>query len=184
LNTSYVLLLLLLLLTSLTNTQPIYLLHFKPISQLTPLVSPVMLTRTWPSRPRTGPRTWPSRPRTGPRTEIWSLRTTKDRGPRPRTTSLVVTHAQSSTGSSLWKSQTTHCNVHHSISGRNWLPGSLHQPLSNQSSALSPYFTRDSSSFVITYQSLLHSYTWGHRLLTLHQVAWLCQLTDCLSKFI
>jgi len=40
----------------------------------------VMLTRTWPSRPRPGPRTWPSKPRTGPRTEIWSSRTTKDQG--------------------------------------------------------------------------------------------------------
>ena len=61
----------------------------------------VMLTRTWPWRPRTGPRTWPSkprtepriqasRPRTGPSTKIWSLRTTMDQN--TRTTSLVWFH--------------------------------------------------------------------------------------------
>ena len=48
--------------------------------------------RTRPSRPRTGPRTGGSRPRTGPRTARLSLRTIKDQGPRPRTTSLVISN--------------------------------------------------------------------------------------------
>ena len=51
-------------------------------------------------RPRPGSRTQRSRPRPGPRTQVLSLRTTKDQGPRPRTTSL---HASTSTSTSTRK---------------------------------------------------------------------------------
>ena len=104
------------------------------------MLSAVMLTRTWPSRSRTGPRTWlsrpstrprtwPSRPKTGPRTQgqgqdqglklqgqgqdqgsnlkakdrtkdltpkakdrtrDWNLVLKDNQGPKPRTTSLVI----------------------------------------------------------------------------------------------
>ena len=50
-----------------------------PIFDLLTLLLPVMLTRTWGSRPRPRPRTWVSRPRPRPRT--WATRPR----PRPRT---------------------------------------------------------------------------------------------------